>query len=204
MGGSFKSQGIKCKSEKGTQKLFPYGYADLLSTLEKFRTSVQLDDHAVELKLMDLQEADIIEKVEGPTPWLSPVCAVPKQSGDIRLCVDMRRANETVLREWHPTPTVDEVLHNMNQSTVFSKLDLKWGFHQIEWAEESRGITTFTTHAGLFHYKRLMFGISSAPELYQHIIQQVLQGCEGAHNIADNIIVHGRGGEEHKRLDSLS
>ena len=158
----------------------------------------------MEVKLKELQEADIIEKVEGPTPWVSPVCVVPQQSADIRLCVDMRRANEAVLRERHPIPMVDEVLQNMNQSTVFSKLDLKWGFHQIKLVEESRGITTFTTHAGLFRYKRLMFGISSAPELYQHIIQQVLQGCEGAHNIADDIIVHGRGVEEHdKRLDRV-
>lgn len=125
---------------------------------------------------------------------------VPKQSGDIRLCVDMRRANEAVLREWHPIPTVDEVRQNMNQRTVFSRLDLKWGFHQIELAEESRGITTFTIRAGLFRYKRLMFGISSVPELYQ----QVLQGYEGAHNIADDVIVHGRGIEEHdKRLDRV-
>ena len=113
----------------------------------------------------------------------------------------MRRANEAILRERHPIPTVDEVLQNMNQSMVFSKLDLKWGFHQIELSEDSREITTFTTHAGLFRYRRLMFGINSAPELYQHIIQQVLQGCEGAHNIADDIIVHGKSVKEHdKRL----
>jgi len=121
-----------------------------------------------------------------------------------RLCVDMRRENEAVLRERHPIPTMDEILQNMNQSTVFSKLDLRWGYHQIELAEDSRGITTFTTHAGLFCYKQLMFRISSAPELYQHIIQQVLQGCEETHNIADNIVVHGRGVEEHnKRLDGV-
>ena len=283
-----KSQGINCESEKGTQKLFSYGSAEPLSTLGRFRATVQLDDQAVEaefivisgkgrpllgrktavqlgvlrlgqqvnsvdtalrvkfkecfegigklkgyqakihvdpevlpvaqnprrvpfslrekleLKLKELQEADIIEKVEGPTPWVSPVCVVPKPSGDIRLCVDMRRANEAVLRERHPIPTVDEILQNMNQSTVFSKLDLRWRFHQIELAEDSRGITTFTTHAGLFRYKRLMFGISSAPELYQHIIQQVLQGCEGAHNIADDIVIHGRGVEEHdRRLDGV-
>ena len=103
----------------------------------------------------------------------------------------MRRANEAIQRERHPIPTIDEVLLDMNQSTVFSKLDLKWGFHQIELAEESRGITTFATHCGLYRYKRLMFGIASAPEVYQHIIQQVLQGCEGVQNIADDIIVHG-------------
>ena len=56
----------------------------------------------------------------------------------------------------------------------------------------------------LFCYKRLIFRISSAPEPYQHIIQQVLQGCKGAHNIEDDIVVHGRGVEEHdKRLDGV-
>ena len=122
-------------------------------------------------KLSELMDADIIEKADGPTPWVSPVCIVPKPSDEIRLCVDMRRANEAIQRERHPIPTIDEVLLDMNQSTVFSKLDLKWGFHQIELAEESRGITTFSTHCGLYRYKRLMFGITSAPEVYQHIIQ---------------------------------
>ena len=151
----------------------------------------------VENKLHELLEKDIIEKVEGPTPWVSPVCVVPKPTGEIRLCVDMRRANEAVQRERHPIPTIDEVLHEMNQSTVFSKIDLKWGFHQIELEEKSRSITTFATHCGLFRYKRLMFGITSTPETYQHIIQQVLQGCEGAHNIADDIIIHGPTVEVH-------
>jgi hypothetical protein len=134
----------------------------------------------VESKVKELQELDIIEPVEGPTPWVSPVVVVPKPSGDIRLCVDMRRANEAIIRERHPIPTVDEVLQTVNQSTVFSKIDLKWGYHQLELDEESRKITTFATHCGLFRYKRLMFGINSAPEVYQHVIQQVLHGCKGA------------------------
>jgi ribosome-interacting GTPase 1 len=85
----------------------------------------------------------------------------------------------------------------MNESAVFTKLDLKWGYHQIELESKSREITTFVTHMGLFRYKRLMFGITSAPELYQHIIQQVLQGCDGAYNISDDIVVHGQSMEEH-------
>ena len=129
--------------------------------------------------------------MDGPTPWVSLICVVPKCDGDIRLCVDMRQANEAVVRERHLIPTVDEVLQNMNESDVFSKLDLKWGYHQIELENKSRDITTFATHMGLFRYKRLMFGITSAPELYQHIIQQILQGCDGAYNISDDVIVHG-------------
>ena len=119
-------------------------------------------------------------------------------------CVDMRRANEAIVRERHPIPTVDEVLEELNQSTVFSKLDLRLGFHQLELHEDSRPITTFITHLGLFRYKRLLFGVNSAPELYQHVIRQVLQDCPGASNIADDIVVHGRGTEEHdKRLVSV-
>lgn len=156
------------------------------------------------MKIKELIDKDIIEAVEGPTPWVSPVVVVPKPSGDIRLCVDMRRANASVIRERHPIPTVDEILYNLNGSSVFSKLDLNLGFHQIELDEESRGITTFVTHIGLFRYKRLMFGISSAPEMYQHIIQQVLMGCEGAHNIADDIIVHANSVPEHnERLKAV-
>ena len=80
---------------------------------------------------------------------------------------------------------------------MFSKLDLKWGFHQFELAQQSRVITTFITHKGFDRYKRLMFGISFAPELYQHTTEQVLAGCEGGYNIHDDIIIHGRLVEEH-------
>ena len=140
---------------------------------------------------------DITESVKGPTQWVSPVVVVPKPSGDIRLCVDMRKTNEAIVRERHPIPTVDDILYQLNGSKVFSKLDLKWGFQQIELEQQSKVITTFITHKGLYRYKRLMFGISSAPELYQHTIEQVLAGCEGAYNIQDDIIIYDCTVEEH-------
>ena len=64
-------------------------------------------------------------------------------------------------------------------------------------APESRDITTFGTHDGLYRYKRLMFGISCAPEMYQKVSRQVLQDCEGVHNIRDDVIVHATTEEEH-------
>ena len=125
-------------------------------------------------------------------PWISLVVVVPKPNGDIRLCVDMRRADSAIVQKRHPILTVDKVLHDLNGSTVFSKLDIKWAFHQVELSEQSRLITTFATHKGLFRYKRLMFGVSCAPEMYQTVNQQVLEGCEGVRNIHSDIIVHGR------------
>ncbi len=152
----------------------------------------------VDKKLDELLEQGIIEEVpEGPTGWVSPLVVVPKPGGDVRVCVDMRRANEAIVRERHPIPTVDELMEELSESTVFSKVDLKWGFHQVELEESSRHITTFCTHRGLYRYRRLMFGLSSAPEKYNKIVRDVLRGCEGVANIADDIIIHGRGIEQH-------
>ena len=86
----------------------------------------------------------------------------------------------------------------------FSKLDLKWGYHQLELTPESRDITTFVTHCGLYRYKRLLFGVNSASEQYQYEIQRALAGLEGQMNISNDIIVHGKNQEEHDaRLQSV-
>lgn len=119
----------------------------------------------VEAKLQELLDLDVVEEVQGPTSWVSPIVIVPKSQNNIRLCIDMRQANGAIIRERFPIPTIDEVLHDLNETVVFRKLDLKWGFHQIELMEDSMAITTFSTHKGLYRYKRLMFGITSAPEM---------------------------------------
>ena len=103
----------------------------------------------VEKKLKELQDLDIIEDVEGPTPWVSPLVAVPKSNGDVRVSVDMRRTNEAVIRERHPIPTLEETLGALNGAAVFSKLDVRCGCHQIELHPESKVVTTFPTHKGL-------------------------------------------------------
>ena len=160
----------------------------------------------VEKTLEELLDLDIIEPVQGPTDWVSTPVFIPKpgNKNEFRLCLDMRRVNEAILRTRHPIPTIDELLLDMNGSVIFSKLDLKWGFHQIELDPESRHLTTFVTHKGLFRYKRLCFGVSCAPEHYQHILQQVLQDCEGAKVLYDDIVVYGTNLQEHnERLEKV-
>ena len=116
------------------------------------RTPFNLQEN-VEEKIQELLDCDIIKEVDGPTPWVNPVVISPKADGDIRLCVHMRRAKEAILRGRHPIPTVDELLHSMNGSRVLSKLDLKLGYHQLELSQDSRQMTTFVTHKGLYRYK---------------------------------------------------
>nr|XP_033948146.1 uncharacterized protein K02A2.6-like [Pseudochaenichthys georgianus] len=153
----------------------------------------------VESELNQLQEKGVIERISGPTPWVSPIVATPKpkNSDKVRICVDMRLPNTAIQRERHITPTVDDLIHDLNGAVVFSKLDLNAGYHQLELHPDSRYITTFTTHTGLWRYTRLNFGINSAAEVFQNVIQGVLHGIPNVRNMSDDIIVYGKTQEEH-------
>ena len=109
----------------------------------------------------------------------------------------MRQANRAVKHEHHLTPTIKEVIGDLNGSPVFSKLDLNQGYNQLQITPESRYITTFSTHLGLMQFKRLNFGISSAVEIFQNTIHETLEGINGAFNISDDILIHGKMQEAH-------
>ncbi|XP_065073800.1 uncharacterized protein K02A2.6-like, partial [Ochlerotatus camptorhynchus] len=167
------------------------------------RVPYALEDK-VEEKLDMLLTQGIIERVHEPSPWVSPLVPVLKDSGDVRLCIDMRRANKAVLREAHPLPLVDELLGSVDGATVFSKIDIKEAYHQMEISKESRPITTFITKTGLYRYERLMFGVSCAPEIFQKTMEAILAGLEGIIIYLDDIVVFGETRAEHdKRLQAL-
>lgn len=111
----------------------------------------------------------------------------------------MTEANKAIERERHVTPTLDDILSDLDGAVMFSALDLAHGYHQLELDEESRFITTFSTHVGLWRYKRLFFGVNSAAELCQTAIRQTLTGLDGAINVSDDILVWGKNTEEHDR-----
>ena len=86
----------------------------------------------VEKKLDELLACGIVEEVpEGPASWVSSLVVVPKPDSNGRICVDMRRANQAMIRERQPIPTVEEVLQDLNGSTVFIPVDLESLFHRI-------------------------------------------------------------------------
>ena len=127
----------------------------------------------VTAKVNELLEQDIIQRVQGPTAWVSPIVVAPKASGDKRLCVDMRRANEAIIRERLPIPTIDEVLESLNGTAVFFKLDWRWGFHQIELDADSRDIIAFASHDDIFWYKRRSFGVNVAQARRRGVVRGV-------------------------------
>ncbi|CAK1597385.1 unnamed protein product [Parnassius mnemosyne] len=109
----------------------------------------------------------------------------------------MRRANTAIQRENHPLPTIEELLPKVREAKIFSKLDIRDAFHHIELHTDSRHITTFITSKGLYRYKRMMFGISCAPEIFQKTLERILLGCEGVINFIDDILIFGKDLLEH-------
>ena len=121
----------------------------------------------VKQELQNLQDTDIIMRVEHPTEWWSPIVVVPKANGRVRLCIDLTRLNDSVLRERHQLPSVDYTLAQMAGARYFWKIDANSGFHQIKLSKDSAYLTTFITPFGRFCFKILPFGISSGPEIFQ-------------------------------------
>ena len=118
----------------------------------------------------------------------------------MRIYIDSRAINTAIEREKHPIPTLGEVIADMNGADTFSKIDLNKVYHQLELHSSLRGITTFTTHKGLYRYKRLCFGINSAAEIFQKKVSEVIQSIPEVRNISDDIIVYTKG-KDH--LDTL-
>ena len=95
--------------------------------------------------------------------------------------------------------TVDAVSLELNGASIFSKLDLSQVYHQLELSPTSRHTTTFCNDVGLYRYKRLNYRTNAAAELFQHSLQETLQGIKGIENIADDIVVFGNPREDHNR-----
>ena len=129
---------------------------------------------------------------------------VPKLNGDVRVCADFTKLNHGIQPKRHILPSVEHLLANIGNATVFSKLDANSGFHQIPLDEASQCLTTFITPSGRYCYRRLPFGISSAPEFFQKRMSTILDGLPGVNCLVDDIQVFGACQEEHdQRLQAV-
>ena len=142
--------------------------------------------------------------MNGPTSWLNPFVPVSKLDGSICLCLDMCQANKAIVRERHVIPKIEDIFSELHIAWVFSKIDLREGYHQIMLHGNSRDITSFATHKGVYRYKRLMYGVKSAFEQFRKIIEEILAGCEGTKNVGDDVIIWVTNqGHHDSRLDKV-
>ena len=131
---------------------------------------------------------NVISRVDQPTDW----CVVtPKASGEVRICMDLTKLNQSILREAHPLPSVDFTLGKLDGSKVFSEIDANSAFWQRKLSDDSRLLTTFITPCRRFCFNRLPYGIPTGSEQFQKCMSDILKGIEGAECQVDDIIVHG-------------
>ena len=103
----------------------------------------------VKAELHRMEKLGVIQKVDEPTEWCSGIVVVPKPNGNVRVCVDLTKLNESVCRERHILPSVEETLAQLGNAKVFSKLDANSGFWQVKLDNASSLLTTFITLACL-------------------------------------------------------
>ncbi|XP_034157776.2 LOW QUALITY PROTEIN: uncharacterized protein K02A2.6-like [Pangasianodon hypophthalmus] len=156
----------------------------------------------VEIELDRLEAEGILSKVDW-SPWATPVVPVSKKDGSVRLCGDFKvSVNPELHVEQYPLPRIEDIFATLSGGRHFSKIDLAEAYLQMEMEEDSKVLLTINTHKGLYRYNRLVFGIASAPALWQRAMDQVLQGCPGTQCYLDDIIVTGENDSRH--LENLA
>ena len=112
------------------------------------------------------------------SPWAAPVVLVKKKDGSERFCVDYRKLNSVTRRDSHPIPNVQDTLDCLHGTAYFSCMDLRSGYWQVEMDDESKPKTAFATHAGLFEFRKMSFGLANAPSTFQRLMHAVLRGLQ--------------------------
>ena len=148
----------------------------------------------LKLKLERMQILAIIKEVAEPTDWVSPMVSVLMKNGHIRVCtcVDLSELNKAInVIRFLWASVAEEIFARMKGAVVFTVLDAASGFWQIPLNEDSSLLTTFITPFGRFRFPRLPFGITSGPEVFQRVMQQMFIGVEGVDCFMDDIVVWG-------------
>lgn len=119
-----------------------------------------------------LTDIGVLMPVDEPTDWVSNLVIATKESGDLRLCLDLQQLNKALKRERYPLPVIDDVLPSLAQAKVFTKIDARDGYWHVKLDDESSRLMTFDTPYS--RWKRLPFGVSVASEIFQKRLNQAL------------------------------
>ena len=151
----------------------------------------------VEHELERLQEEGVIEPVEF-AEWAAAIMPVVKSDGAVRFCGDYKvTVNRVAKVDTYPLPRIQDLFASLAGGKLFTKLDLAHAYQQIPLSEESKKLVVINTHKGLYRYNRLPFGISSAPAIFQRMIEGILQGIPHVTAYLDDILVTGATNQEH-------
>ncbi|GBP59580.1 Uncharacterized protein K02A2.6 [Eumeta japonica] len=200
---------------------FPAVFSNKLGKLNKFKVQLQLKPDAkpiffkprpvpfalkpkVDEALDKLIETGILKSVNY-SDYATPITPVLKSDGTVRVCGDYSVTLNKVLHiDRYPLPRIEELFARLHEGKEFSKLDLSMAYMQLELTEDSQPLTCINTHRGLFQFTRLVFGLSSAPAIFQKTMERILAGIEGICIFLDDFLISGRNKDTHrKRLNEV-
>src|SRR4051794_27264544 len=134
------------------------------------------------------------------SPWGCPVLYVTKKDGTERMCVDYRPLNLATIKNKYPLPRINDLYDQLVGSAVFSKMDLRLGYHQIQIREQDIPKTAFTTRYGLYEYTVMPFGLTNAPAYFMNMMNKVFMEFLDKFVVIfiDDILVYSKSKEEHE------
>ena len=131
------------------------------------------------------------------SPYACPLVAVKKPDGSLRACCDTRKINMITEFDAEPVPDQEEIFAQLSGDQYYSKIDLSKGYWQIPMAEESKHVTAFVTHDGLFQFNFMPFGLVNSGATFSRVMRKLLRGIKNVHNYIDDILIHTKTWEEH-------
>ena len=151
----------------------------------------------VEQELDRFVNNGILEPVQF-ADWVSPIVPVLKADGrSVRICGDFRLLNQAYKLHKYPLPKIEDLFVQVAGGKAFLKLDLSQAYLQVSLAEESQKYVVINTHRGLFRYNRMPFGMSSAPGVFQQVMENLLKDIPKVVVYLDDILITGETKSEH-------
>ncbi|GJR18861.1 putative reverse transcriptase domain-containing protein [Tanacetum coccineum] len=137
------------------------------STGHLYRTSAPHRKKELADQLQELSDKGFIRP--SSSPWGAPVLFVKKKDGSLRMCIDYRELNKLTVKNRYPLPRIDDLFDQLQGSSVYSKIDLRSGYHQLRVREEDISKTAFRTRYGHYEFQVMPFGLTNAPAHEEHL-----------------------------------
>jgi hypothetical protein len=134
------------------------------------------------------------------SPWAAPVLFVEKKVGTKRMCIDYRALNEVTDKNKYPLPRIEDLFDQLRGASVFSKIDLRLGYHQLRIRPSDIPKTTFITKYGLYEFMVMSFGLTNAPAYFMYLMNSVFMDCLDKFVVVfiDDILVYSQNEQEHE------